>query len=135
MSTDMGMFELKSGRWRWHLSEFANGEQMELIDSGRPANMMVVPLPCSWRQLSGSQLRDLARVPDLRLWVDETGLMWRVSVIGPGTRINYPVHGRHLLFDSDRAGRAIVPFPEPHQLGDLTNVQLSTFRKQARQLT
>ena len=134
MTTDTGMIELKSGRWRWHLSEIANGEQMELIDSGRPANMMVVPLPFSWRELSGSQLRDLARVPELRLWVDDTGMLWRVSPVGPGTRIEYQLKSRHLLFDSRQAGAWVVEFPEPKALGDLTNAELTELRKQAREL-
>ena len=96
--------------------------------------MMVVPLPFSWRELSGSQLRDLARVPELRLWVDDTGMLWRVSAVGPGTRIPYNLRRRHLLFDSRQGGACVVEFPEPRALGDLTNAELSELRKEARSL-
>jgi hypothetical protein len=50
----------------------------------------------------------LAREPEVRLWVDETGILWRVSVVGPGTAYPYPLRVRHLVFDSESAWAGVV---------------------------
>lgn len=124
-----GTLFLKSGKWRWGVEGPASGQQvLELVDPSRPQNRMSVELPFSWRQLPEQGLAELARAPEVRLWQDERGILWRVTEIGPGTAYPYPLEDRHLVFDSERAWAGIVPFPEPIRLGDLTSTDLWRYR-------
>ena len=134
MSFETGMLVLRSGRWRWHIEESSHGEFMEAIDPGQPANKLIVSLPFSWRQLSQEQLTELARKPQLRLWEDGLGVFWRVAAIGPGTPYDFPLHMRHLLFDSEQAWAGIAEFPEDAELGDLTSTDLTRLRDSIRDL-
>jgi hypothetical protein len=71
---------------------------------------------------------ELARRPEARLWCDETGALWRVSAVGPGTPYPYPLRSRHLVFDSDEAWAGIVQFDTPLELGDLLDIELQNLR-------
>jgi hypothetical protein len=134
MEKDNGFFALPSGRWRWQITEGPGNAVMELYDRSNPANKMTVAVPFSWRQLSEDDLRELARDPEVRLWTDRAGRFWRISVIGPGTRYDFPLTSRHLLFDSPQCWAGITEFAVPKMLGDLTNEQLRTYRDRIRDL-
>ncbi|MGH7481291.1 MAG: hypothetical protein ACRELV_03990 [Longimicrobiales bacterium] len=124
-----GTLFLKSGKWRWGIEGPATGQQvLELVDPSRPQNRMSVGLPFSWRQLPQRGLAELARAPEVRLWLDEQGILWRVTEVGPGTRYPYPLARRHLVFDSEHAWAGIVEFGEPGRLGDLTSAELQRYR-------
>lgn len=101
---------------------------LELVEPGNPANKMYVPLPFSWRQLAAEDVRELARSPEIRLWTDGAGILWRVAAVGPDTPYEYPLRRRHLVFDSQQSWAGIVEFPQPAQLGDLTNDELREMR-------
>src|SRR5689334_11422958 len=94
-----GIIYLDSGKWRWRIVPTGHDEELELADPSDPTNKMRVRLPFSWRMLSEEQFRDLARRPDVRLWRDRDGVLWRVSAVGPGTTYDLPIHSRHLVFD------------------------------------
>lgn len=121
------MFLLRSGRWRWYVEQNTRGETMELVDPGEPLNKMIVPLPFSWRLLSELELLQLVRKPEIRFWVDQRGVFWRVAAVGPGTRYEYPLYERHLIFDSRQSWAGLISFPDG-ELGDLTNEDLQRYR-------
>lgn len=120
--------ELESGRWQQVIRSTMDGSVLELVHLGDPRNRMRVELPPEWRTFDEQQLREHARRPDVRLWVDEDGVLWRVSAVGPGTVFPYPLETRHLVFDSERAWAGIVRFGGPCELGDLTELDLRTLR-------
>lgn len=122
------MVVLKSGPWRMKLEKCRGSEVMELIDPVAPTNKMVVTLPSAWRGLRPEELQDHMRRPDVRIWRDEVGFVWRVAAVGPGTRYDYPLRDRHLVFDSKQTYAGIVQFASPLQLGDLTNEDLARLR-------
>lgn len=126
--TPEGMFDLQSGRWYWKVIDAGAGEIMELVDAVNRNNKMRVRLPFTWRRMEPKELRELARMPEMRLWQDDDGLNWRIADIGPGTHYFFPLHTRHLLFDSDKAWAGIVEFPEPMELGDLNPDDLCMYR-------
>jgi hypothetical protein len=126
--TNSGMFVLQSGRWRWNVEDCNSGEVMELVDPAEPSNKMIVPLPFSWRAFTDEQMQDFVRRPDVRLWRDSAGFFWRVAAVGPGSRYDYPLRTRHLVFDSKHTWAGIVEFPLPDELGDLTNEDLERLR-------
>lgn len=128
------IFTLASGRWQAQISESSTGEVFELTHLAFPENRMRVPLPFSWRQLSQESLYDLVRSPEVRMWTDPDGTFWRVAEIGPGTHYQFPLHSRHLLFDSDQTWAGIVEFPPPDRLGELTSEELLRFRNGIRDL-
>jgi hypothetical protein len=123
-----GLLYLLSGKWRWRIDASARTEALELTSSTNPANKMRAPLPFSWRQLSPEAFKDCARKPEMRLWLDRGGVLWRVAAVGPGTIYDYPLNRRHLVFDSLQSWAGIVEFPGPAELGDLTNDELRDYR-------
>lgn len=127
-----GVLFLKSGKWRWRVEATPRGEVLELVEPGHPANKMRVPLPFAWRQLSADEFMEIARSPEIRLWMDRTGILWRVAAVGPGTRYDHPIERRHLIFDSHENWAGIVAFPPPAELGDLTSEELRELRDQIR---
>jgi hypothetical protein len=120
--------DLRSGRWLGTIDTTASGSFLELVHAGNPHNKMRRKLPEAWRSLQPAELHVLARQPEVRLWVDEAGLLWRVSAVGPGSVYPYPLTERHLVFDSERAWSGIVRFGEPVELGDLTDLELQRLR-------
>lgn len=127
--------ELGSGRWQVEIAKDANRrEYMQLTDRGRPANSMRVRLPFSWRQLPPSQLQALARDPEVRLWRDEHGVIWRIAAVGPGTSYPFPLGEQHLVFDSAETWAGITRFDPPPLLGDMTQEELIEYRDRMRDL-
>lgn len=127
-----GTLFLQSGKWRWGVDESTGGSTMlELVDPRQPANKMSTTLPFGWRQLGSRQLAALAREPEMRLWLDEAGILWRVSVVGPGTHYPYDFQDRHLVFDSAEAWAGWVEFPDG-RLGDITDAELRAYRSRMR---
>jgi hypothetical protein len=120
--------DLSSGRWHGTVECTAAGDFLELVQQGREVNKLRLPLPEGWRQLGTAGLSELARRPEVRLWCDETGILWRVSAVGPDTPYPYPLRRRHLVFDSDTAWAGIVPFELPLELGDLPDIELQRLR-------
>ena len=125
-----GILILESGRWRWRVEAVpgTNEETLELVEPGNATNKMQVTLPFSWRQLDFDTFSDIARRPEVRLWLDEAGILWRVATVGEGTRYPYPLEKRHLVFDSQQSWAGLVAFPPPAELGDLNNQQLRDLR-------
>lgn len=125
---------LKSGKWRWSVLEenALRGETLELFDPAAPQDKMTVSLPFSWRQLSKDELAELAREPEVRLWTDEHGILWRVSRVGPGTRYPYNLGKPHLFFDSEHAYSGLVPLDPEARLGDLRRGELARYRDRIR---
>lgn len=123
-----GQIDLRSGRWHRFVERTATGAMMELIQVGHNQNKMRVRLPDDWQQLGAREVMELARLPEVRLWTDDTFIPWRVSAVGPGTDFPYPLMRRHLVFDSDRTWAGIVEFDGPQQLGDLTDLELKQLR-------
>lgn len=128
MTESSGLMFLNSGRWIWRIEASTERETMELVEPGNPANKMYVTLPFSWRQLPAEELRELARAPEVRLWTDGAGILWRVAAVGPGTSYEYPLGRRHLVFDSQQSWAGLVDFPAPAELGDLTSEELRALR-------
>lgn len=124
--------DLGSGRWHGAITVSATESVLELEQPVEPGNKMRVPLPDDWRSLSREQLTELARRPEVRLWVDDAHILWRVSLIGPGTAYPYPLPSRHVVFDSDRTWAGIVPLEPPTELGDLTGLELLGLRDHMR---
>ena len=122
------IFELQSGNWRSTVISGTAGDTLELVDVDNADNKMRVRLPFTWKRMVQRELNELARTPELRLWRDRDGLLWRVADIGPGTHYFFPLHTRHLLFDSDHAWAGIVECPDTVELGDLTNADLERYR-------
>jgi hypothetical protein len=120
--------DLRSGRWLGTIDTTASGSFLELVHAGKPRNKMRRKLPDGWRSLPPAELHALARQPEVRLWVDEAGLLWRVSAVGPGTVYPYPLRERHLVFDSEHAWSGVVCFGPPAELGDLTDLELQRLR-------
>jgi hypothetical protein len=131
MSGTEGVLYLQSGKWRWRILATARNEEMELTDPGNPNNKMRVHLPFSWRSLSSDELLEMARRPDMRLWRDREGILWRISAVGPGTSYDIPLRSRHLVFDSPQTWAGLVDFPGPAELGDLTSMDLADARDHA----
>ena len=123
-----GQMDLKSGRWHRFVERTATGAMMELIQVGHSQNKMRIRLPDNWHQLGPREVMELARLPEVRLWTDDTFIPWRVSAVGPGTDFPYPLTRRHLVFDSDRTWAGIVEFDGPRQLGDLTDLEMKQLR-------
>ena len=125
---DKTMF-LRSGKWRWAVDGHETGEQyLELRDPGQPVNRMSVRLPYDWRQLDDAGLAELARGPEVRLWLDEAGVIWRVTAVGPGTYYPFPLERRYLIFDSRQCWAGMVDFDHAQGLGDLTDAELRGLR-------
>ncbi|MGH7447650.1 MAG: hypothetical protein ACREK1_13735 [Longimicrobiales bacterium] len=127
-----GSIDLKSGRWHRFTATDAAGAVMELVQVGNPHNKMRVRLPAHWQQLGDRDVEELARMPEVRLWTDDTFIPWRVSAVGPDTEFPYPLRRRHLVFDSDRTWAGIVEFDDARQLGDLTDFELRELRDSIR---
>lgn len=121
---------LRSGKWRWSVVEERSplGGMLELIDPAAPHNKMNIRLPPAWRELSSDQVAELARQPEIRLWTDEHGIVWRIARVGPGSHYPYPLETPHLVFDSQQAYAGLVPIPDDDRLGDLTDPELRRFR-------
>lgn len=128
MDATGGFFYLESGKWRGRVVAQSSQEVLELVDLLNPVNKMRVSLPFSWRQLSKEKLTEFARRPEVRLWMDRSGVMWRVTAVGPDTAFDYPLRARHLVFDSQQSWAGIVAFPLPRELGDLTYDELCELR-------
>ena len=130
MTETSGILFLPSGRWRWRVETVpgAAEESLELVEPGNAANKMQVMLPFSWRHLDANAFAELARRPQVRLWRDESGILWRVTAVGPGTPFAYPLERRHLVFDSQQSWAGIVEFTDPVELGDLRNRELTKLR-------
>jgi hypothetical protein len=120
--------DLESGRWHRTIRSMLDSAVLELIHVANPSNRMRVPLPENWRSFDEHQLLAYARRPEVRLWEDEDGLLWRVSMVGPDTPFPYPLNSRHLVFDSESAFAGIVRFTGECELGDLTDLDLRTLR-------
>jgi len=132
MSETNGILFLPSGRWRWRVETVpgSSEEVLELREPGNSTNKMQVTLPFSWRHLDAEAFRDLARRPEVRLWLDESAILWRVTAVGAGTPYPLPLERRHLVFDSQQSWAGIVEFPPPKELGDLSNRELRELRNQ-----
>ncbi|HUF12278.1 MAG TPA: hypothetical protein VMN78_04190 [Longimicrobiales bacterium] len=130
MTDTNGILLLPSGRWRWRVDAVPGSpeESLELVEPGNATNKMQTSLPFSWRQLEPQAFRELARRPEVRLWRDGSGILWRVTAVGPGTPFAYPLQKRHLVFDSQQTWAGIVHFPGPAELGDLRNSELRDLR-------
>jgi hypothetical protein len=122
--------DLRSGRWLGTIDTTATGSFLELVHAANARNKMRLQLPDDWRSLGVGGIEQLARRPEVRLWVDEARILWRVSTVGPGTAYPYPLRSRHLVFDSDRTWAGIVVFDGPLELGDLTDLELQRLRDQ-----
>lgn len=121
--------ELRSGRWNGDVETTAAGDFLELMRVARPRDKMRLQLPTGWRTLGPRGLEELARHPEVRLWTDDAGILWRVSAVGPGTCYPYPLQVRHLVFDSDQTWAGIVKFDDATaELGDLTDLDLQRLR-------
>jgi hypothetical protein len=120
--------DMQSGRWLATVDTTAAGAFLELVHAADARNKMRMRLPDDWRQLALADVEELARRPEVRLWVDERRILWRVSAVGPGTDYPYPLGSRHLVFDSDRTWAGIVPFDGAAELGDLTDLDLQRLR-------
>ena len=130
MTEANGIIFLPSGRWRWRVETLPGSaeEVLELYEPGNSANKMQVGLPFSWRQLDAAGFREVARRPEVRLWLDESGILWRVAAVGPDTPYSFPLERRHLVFDSQQSWAGIVEYPGPSELGDLSNRDLRDLR-------
>ncbi len=130
MSETSGILFLPSGRWRWRVDAIPGcpEECLELVEPGNATNKMQLTLPFSWRQLEPETFGELARRPHVRLWLDESGILWRVTAVGIGTPYPLPLEKRHLVFDSQQSWAGIVEFPPPMELGDLSNRELRDLR-------
>ena len=130
MSEANGIIFLPSGRWRWRVEDMrgSSEELLELCEPGNSANKMQVGLPFSWRRLDAEAFREIARRPEVRLWLDESGILWRVAAVGPETPYSFPLERRHLVFDSQQSWAGIVEFPGDEELGDLNNRDLRDLR-------
>ena len=130
MTETNGILFLPSGRWRWRVDAIpgAAEELLELSEPGNATNKMQLSLPFSWRQLEPEAFRELARRPEVRLWLDESGILWRVTSVGPNTPYSFPLERRHLVFDSQQSWAGIVEFGGDDELGDLTNRELRDLR-------
>ena len=130
MTETNGILFLPSGRWRWRVDSVpgSSEEILELFEPGNATNKMQATLPFSWRQLDEDAFRDIARRPEVRLWLDESGILWRVTAVGPGTPFPFPLERRHLVFDSQQSWAGIVEFPGPAELADLGNRELAELR-------
>ena len=130
MTETNGILFLPSGRWRWRVDTVpgSSEEMLELFEPGNAANKMQVGLPFSWRQLEPDAFREIARRPEVRLWLDESGILWRVTAVGRGTPFVFPLEKRHLVFDSQQSWAGIVEFTGPDELGDLSNRELRDLR-------
>lgn len=130
MTETNGILFLPSGRWRWHVEAVPGSaeEMLELYEPGNATNKMQLGLPFSWRQLNPDAFQQLARRPEVRLWLDESGILWRVTAVGPNTPYNLPLEKRHLVFDSQQSWAGIVEFAGDDELGDLTNRELRDLR-------
>ncbi|HSJ25070.1 MAG TPA: hypothetical protein VK929_10400 [Longimicrobiales bacterium] len=122
----IGKLDLKSGRWLGQVETTAAGDHLELVQGG--SDKLRLPLPEGWRTLSREAMAELARRPEVRLWCDDSGILWRVSLVGPGTAYPYPLRHRHLVFDSEESWAGIVAFDGPDELGDLTRLDLKRLR-------
>jgi hypothetical protein len=123
------MIRLDSGRWYARLEQDAAGrEYLHLSRAERPGETMRARLPFSWRMLDGDVMTDLARAPELRIWLDEHGIRWRIAAVGPGTDHDLPFPGRVLVFDSDQAWAGVTPYAAERELGDLTDSELRVLR-------
>jgi hypothetical protein len=129
MNTTDGLLYLRSGKWRWRAVSTGRDEVLELTDPGRPSDKMRARLPFSWRLLNEDDFRDIARKPDVRLWRDRGGILWRVSVVGPGTPYDFPLGTRHLVFDSSQCWAGIAAFEREDELGDVTSEELLEMRE------
>ena len=134
MTEKNGILFLPSGRWRWRVDAMpgSSDECLELVEPGNATNKMQLTLPFSWRQLDDDAFRELVRRPEVRLWRDESGILWRVTAVGPGTPFEYPLERRHLVFDSEQSWAGIVEFTGEVQLGDLRNSDLRDLRNRIR---
>lgn len=122
------LIRMDSGRWSVRIERDARRrEYLRLTSQAHPRDSMRVRLPFSWRCLDDETVVDRARDPDVRLWTDEHGIRWRISVVGPGSRNAVPVEGRFLAFDSEETWAGITPFPEGH-LGDMDARELRNLR-------
>ena len=130
MTDTNGILFLASGRWRWRVEALpgSSEEMLELYEPGNSANKMQVALPFSWRQLDVDAFRDIARRPEVRLWLDESAILWRVTAVGPQTPYSFPLERRHLVFDSQQSWAGIVEFTGTDELGDLRNSDLRELR-------
>ena len=130
MTETNGILSLPSGRWRWRVDSVPGSaeEMLELFEPGNATNKMQTMLPFSWRHLEPDAFRELARRPEVRLWLDESGILWRVTAVGEGTPFAFPLATRHLVFDSQQSWAGIVEFPGPRELGDLGNRDLRDLR-------
>ena len=130
MTLPTGIVVLKSGTWRWRVEEAGRAEFLELNLPGVQLNKMRVPLPFGWRQLSRDELLALAYTPEIRLWTDEYGTLWRISAVGCGTPFFYDLlDAPCLVFDSEHAWARVVKFPAPATLGQLTDDELRALRE------
>ena len=130
MTETNGILFLPSGRWRWRIEAISGSseEMLELSEPGNASNKMQLGLPFSWRQMEPDAFRDLARRPEVRLWLDESGILWRVAAVGPNTPYSFPLDKRHLVFDSQQSWAGIVEFAGEAELGDLSNRELRDLR-------
>lgn len=123
------MIRLRSGRWYVRLEEDARGrEYVQLNRAGQPSETMRVRLPFSWRGFDDDSIQELARKPELRIWIDEHGIRWRIAAVGPGTTYAFPLPGRYLVFDSDRTWAGLTRYDLDAELGDLTDEDLRELR-------
>lgn len=124
---------LRSGKWRWSAADQGSGaETLELIDPANPQNKMRARLPFTWQELSNDAIEEIAREPEMRLWMDEYGVTWRIARVGPGTHYPYSLRQTHLVFDSEEAYAGIVALDEHARLGDLTAEELRRYRDRMR---
>jgi hypothetical protein len=128
MHMGLDALDLRSGRWVGTIDTTGQGAFLELVHAANTRNKMRLQLPDDWRSLGAGGIEQLARRPEVRLWVDEARIPWRVSVVGPGTAYPYPLRARHLVFDSARTWAGIVIFEGPLELGDLTDLELQRLR-------
>ena len=125
---------LRSGKWRWsnEQSSAAHGPRLEFIDPSAPRNKLMAPAPRGWDRRGCDALVEAAREPDLRLWVDEHGIPWRIARIGPESYYPYKLDRPHLVFDSDQAFAGIVEVDPHARLGEFLDVELAQYRDRMR---
>lgn len=120
--------DLGSGRWHSTVVTTPESTLLELTHAANPRNRMRVRLPADWRRMELHEIHRCACCPEVRLWEDEDGIMWRVSAVGPNTDFPYPLRSRYLVFDSESAWAGIVRFEEGRELGNLSDLEMRDLR-------
>lgn len=156
-----GRMELDSGPWAWRITELEGGSRayvanhpageadpdpdtagatqtiLLLEHPDNPDRWMATDLPpgAAGEDVSGDELRTLARNPDRRQFMDPDGKVWLVERIDPPEAVRQGQgvdrSARHVRVTSEGGPERIVSLPEGRPLGTLNREELlSSIRDQ-----